>query len=104
MAVIMKDQAQEKALEEIEDGLKLIRQLNQIESREGVFSITFTPNDGKSISVQSDEEKRIRTILQGMKEKTIRDIKVKKKTYRIALSKEEALLIGEGKKKEEEEN
>lgn len=98
MASIIKDELQLQALEEIESALKVIRQVNQItaEGANGVFSIIFTPTDGKGITVMcEEEEKKLKDILVLKKDRLVKDIKLKSKKYRIQLSKEDYEDMGE---------
>ena len=102
MASIIKDDKQLQALNEIEESLNVINQINQIKEGEGTFSITFSPVSGRTVSVLCDEEKQLLDILSQKKEKLVKDIKIKAKKYRIALSDEDYEAMGE--KKEDYKN
>lgn len=97
MASIIKDEKQIEALGEIEDGLNVIRQINMIMEAgdNGNFAITFTPKEGKSVSINSDEQKKLKDILVLKKDKLIKEINTKSKKHRIALSDEDLLIMGE---------
>lgn len=95
MAVLIQDDAQLRALEEINNALEELRLLNTAVKNQEPYVIRV--NKKQAITIDENLSARIETVLRIQRERRAKEITTKATKYRIALSEEERLLLEEGK-------
>lgn len=95
MAVLIQDDAQLKALEEINRMLDELRALNTAISGQGPYLIRV--NKKQNVAIDENLSVRIETVLRIQRERRIKEIVGKASKYRISLDEGEKQVIQEGK-------
>lgn len=95
LAVLIQDDAQLRALEEINNALEELRLLNTAVKNQEPYVIRV--NKKQAITIDENLSARIETVLRIQRERRAKEITTKATKYRIALSEEERLLLEEGK-------
>ena len=94
MAVLIQDDAQLKALEEINQMLEELRALNTAISGKDPYLIRV--NKKQNIAVDENLSVRIETVLRIQRDRRIKEIMAKASRYRISLDEGEKQLMQEG--------
>ena len=94
MAVLIQDDAQLKALEEINQMLEELRAINTAIQGQGPYILRV--NKRQSIIIEENLSARIETVLRIQRDRRIKDITTKASKYRILLDEEERQLLQEG--------
>ena len=94
MAVLIQDDAQLKALEEINQMLDELRALNTAISGKDPYLIRV--NKKQNVAVDENLSVRIETVLRIQRDRRIKEITAKASKYRISLDEGEKQLIQEG--------
>lgn len=94
MAVLIQDDAQLKALEEINQMLEELRALNTAISGKDPYLIRV--NKKQNVTVDENLSVRIETVLRIQRDRRIKEIMAKASKYRISLDEGERQLIQEG--------
>ncbi len=95
MAVLIQDDAQLRALEEINNALEELRLLNTAVINQEPYVIRV--NKKQAITIDKNLSARIETVLRIQRERRAKEITTKAVKYRIALSAEERQLLEQGK-------
>ena len=94
MAVLIQDDAQLKALEEINQMLEELRAINTAIQGQGPYILRV--NKRQSIIIEENLSARIETVLRVQRDRRIKEITAKASKYRILLDEEERHLLQEG--------
>lgn len=92
MAVLIQDEAQVKACEEINALLVMVNALNEMIKSEEPYAITTRK---RRVEADAEHADKIRAVLKAMRQKRIKEINAKAAKFRIALSDEEKAAISE---------
>lgn len=94
MAVLIQDDAQLRALDEINNALDELRLLNQaVKSPE---PYTLRVNKKQALAIDENLSTRIETVLRIQRDRRTKEIMTKAAKYRISLDEEEQKLLNEG--------
>ena len=91
MAVIMQDDAQVRALEEINAHLDEVRAINTLINSKKPYSIVV--NKKQALSLDSDLSKRVMTALELQRTRRIKEINTKASKFRISLDEADLKVI-----------
>ena len=94
MAILMQDDAQLKALEEINQMLDELKAINLVINAQEPYAIHV--NKKKNIVIDENLAPRIETVLRIQRERRVKEITAKASKFRISLDEEEKLLLQEG--------
>ena len=94
MAVLIQDDAQLRALDEINGALDELRLLNEAIKSPDPYIIRV--NKKQTIAVDGNLSARIETVLRIQRDRRIKEISSKAVKYRISLDEEERKLLNEG--------
>ena len=97
MPAIKKDDKQLIALQEVSDGLALVKLINAAMDTPvpSNMQLTMTPEEGKPIKldIPIDEIKQYNTILAHIRTKTVKEIRAKAGKFKIELDEKEQQII-----------
>lgn len=94
MAVLIQDDAQLKALEEINQMLEELRAINSVIEGHGPYILRV--NKRQNITIEESLSTRIETVLRIQRERRVKEISAKASKYRISLDHEERQLLQVG--------
>ena len=93
MAGIRKDNAQEKALEEITEMLQEVQDLNSLIT--SANPIALLVNRKRSLTIEEGLQKRIKSVLIHQRSRRVKDISAKAAKYRLELNDKEQHMISD---------
>ena len=94
MAVLIQDDAQLRALEEINNALEELRMLNTAVNSKDPYAIRV--NKKQTLMIDESLSARVETVLRIQRDRRAKEITTKAMKYRIALNEEEQQLLKDG--------
>lgn len=92
MAILIQDEAQVKACEEINSLLVAVSSINEMLKTDEPYAITTRK---KRAEVDTEYADKLRHVLKSMRQKRIKEINAKAAKFRIALSEDEKAAISD---------